>query len=349
MNNLYQTIFSAICAMLLIGCSATNNLTMSAVEPAPITLSKDVTRIGIINRSLPSEGNKTADKIDKILSAEGLNLDKEGSEAAILALKDQLEGNETIEEIVIIDDLASLRKGLSVFPSTLTWNEIETLCEEYKVDAIFSLAFYDTDTKVSYKATMLDIPNDLGIKVAVPAHELTLNTLVENGWRVYDPINNRIADELVFSDHVVSVGKGINPIKAYEAIIGRKEAVLHQSKYMGMDYAQRLLSYKHRVNRDYFVRGTNNFKIAQRKAQAGDWDGAAVLWQQETANPDPKVAGRACYNMAISNEINGELDEAMQWASKSYTDYNNNYALSYLNTLKYRARQKEVLNQQLSR
>ncbi len=335
--------------MLLIGCSATNNLTMSAVEPAPITLSKDVTRIGIINRSLPSEGNKTADKIDKILSAEGLNLDKEGSEAAILALKDQLERNETIEEIVIIDDLVHLRKGLSVFPSTLTWNEIETLCEEYKVDAIFSLAFYDTDTKVSYKATMLDIPNDLGVKVAVPAHELTLNTLVENGWRVYDPYAKRIADELVFSDHVVSVGKGINPIKAYEAIIGRKEAVLHQSKYMGMDYAQRLLPYKHRVNRDYFVRGTDNFKIAQRKAQAGDWDGAAILWQQETVNPDPKVAGRACYNMAISNEINGELDEAMQWASKSYTDYNNNYALSYLNTLKYRASQKEVLSQQLSR
>ena len=322
---------------------------MSAVEPAPITLSKDVTRIGIINRSLPSEANKTADKIDKILSAEGLNLDREGSEAAILALKEQLERNESIEEIVIIDDLAHLRKGLSVFPTTLTWNEIENLCEEYKVDAIFSLAFYDTDTKVSYKATMMEISNDLGVKVAVPAHELTLNTLVENGWRVYDPYNNRIADELEFSDHVVSAGKGINPIKAYEAILGRKEAVLHQSKYSGMDYAQRLLPYKHRVNRDYFVRGTENFKIAQRRAQAGDWDGAAVLWQQETANPDPKIAGRACYNMAISNEINGDLDEAMQWASKSYTDYNNNYALSYLNTLKYRARQNEVLNQQVSR
>ena len=349
MQNLNQTIFSAICAMLLIGCGATNNLTMSAVEPAPITLSKDVARIGIINRSLPSEGNKTADKIDKILSAEGRNLDSEGSVTAILALKDQLERNEAIEEIVIIDDLDHLRKGLSVFPSTLTWHEIEDLCEEYNVDAIFSLAFYDTDTKVSYKATMMDIPNNLGVKVAVPAHELTLNTLVENGWRVYDPYNNRIADELVFSDHVVSSGRGINPIKAYEAIIGRKEAVLYQSKSMGMNYAQRLLPYKHRVNRDYFVRGTDNFKIAQRRAQAGDWDGAAVLWQQETVNPDPKVAGRACYNMAISNEINGNLDEAMQWASKSYTDYNNNYALSYLNTLKYRARQKEVLNRQLSR
>ena len=349
MTKLNQIIYFALISLLFVGCGATNNLTMSAVDPAPVNLSKDVTRIGIINRSLPSEGNKAADKIDKLLSAEGLNLDKEGSEAAILALKEHLERNESIQEIVIIDDLDHLRKGLGVFPSALNWNEIENLCEEYKVDAIFSLAFYDTDTKVSYKATMMEIPNELGVKVSVPAHELTLNTLVENGWRVYDPYQNRIADELVLRDPVVSIGQGINPIKAYEAILGRKEAVLTTSKYMGRDYAQRLLPYKHRVNRDYFVRGTDNFKIAQRRAQAGDWDGAAILWQQETANPDPKVAGRACYNMAISNEINGNLEAAMQWASKSYTDYNNNYALSYLNTLKYRARQKEVLNRQLSR
>ncbi len=349
MKKTNQILFYLFSALVLVGCSATNNLTMSAVEPAPITLSKDVTRIGIINRSLPSAGNKTADKIDKILSAEGLNLDKHGSEAAVLALKDQLAQNEAIEQIIIIDDLADLRKGLSVFPSTLPWSEIETLCEEYKVDAIFSLAFYDTDTKVSYKATMMEIPNDLGVKVSVPAHELTLNTLIENGWRVYDPYNRRIADELAFSDHVIATGNGINPIKAYEAIIGRKEAILHQSKYMGMDYARRLLPYKHRVRRDYFVRGTDNFKIAQRRAQAGDWEGAADLWHQETTHRDPKIAGRACFNMAISNEINGDLDKAMQWASRSYTDYNNNYALGYLNTLKYRARQKEVLNRQLSK
>ncbi len=322
---------------------------MSAVEPAPITLSKDVTRIGIINRSLPSEGNKTADKIDQILSVEGLNLDKEGSTAAIIALKEQLQQNRNMEEIIIIDDTPNLRKGLGVFPTTLTWNEVEILCEQYKIDALFSLEFYDTDTKVNYTSTTMEIPNNLGVRVTLPAHELTLNTLVENGWRVYDPYSRRIADELVFSDHVVSSGKGINPIKAYEAIVGRKEAVLHQSKYMGMDYAQRLLPYKHRVNRDYFVRGTENFKIAQRRAQAGDWDGAAELWEMETTNRDPKIAGRACYNMAISNEINGNLDQALQWASKSYTDYNNNYALTYLNTLRYRVRQKDALNRQLSK
>lgn len=64
--------------ILLMSCSATNNLTMGATEPAIVHLPKDIQRIGIINRSLPSEGNKQIDKIDQILSAEGLNLDKKG-------------------------------------------------------------------------------------------------------------------------------------------------------------------------------------------------------------------------------------------------------------------------------
>jgi uncharacterized protein DUF6340 len=322
---------------------------MNTIDPAPITLSKGVQRIGIINRSLPSESNTTADKIDKILSAEGRNLDAEGSEAAILALMEQLRQNESLEEIVIIGDQPHLRKGLGVFPTTLIWNEIETLCEEYKVDAIFSLAFYDTDTKVSYAMTTMDLPNKIGLNIPIPAHEITLNTLVQNGWRVYDPHSKRVADELIYSDHVVTLGKGMNPVKAFEAIAGRKEAVLHQSKYMGMDYGKRLLPYQLRVTRDYFVRGTNNFKIAQRRAQTGDWQGAAELWEQETRHSAPKVAGRACYNMAISNEINGDLDTAMQWASKAYTDYEIKDALRYLNILKYRASQDDVLDDQLSR
>lgn len=349
MTNRNPLIAFTFIAFLFVGCSATNNLTMSAIEPAPVTLSKDVTRIGIINRSLPAEEHKIADQVDKLLSVEGLHLDEEGSKAAILALKEKLQQNPNFDQVVIIEGKTGLQKGLGVFPSTLDWQEIESLCEEFKVDAIYSLAFYDTDTKVTYRATTMELPNELGIKAMVPAHELTLNTLVKNGWRIYDPYSRRIADELVYNNPVVSVGKGINPMKAYEAIMGRKEAVLDRSKYMGMEYAERILPYKHRVNRDYFVRGTDNFKIAQRRAQAGDWDGAAELWQLETQNRDQKVAGRACYNMAISNEINGDLESAIQWASKSYTDYEINDALRYLKTLKYRANQKRRLDQQVSK
>ena len=81
----------------------------------------------------------------------------------------------------------------------------------------------------------------------------------------------------------------------------------------------------------------------------GDWGGAAELWERELTNSNERVAGRAYYNMAISSEINGDLDKAIQFASKSYTDYRTNMALDYINVLRHRVRQNQVLNSQLAR
>lgn len=332
---------------LMIGCSATNRLTMGITEPALITLSPDAKKIGIINRSLPSEQNKNVDKIDQILSAEGQMLDKEGAQAAVNALSRALSQSGTFDEVKIIED-EEIKKGLSVLPATLSWDEVDRICEEHEVDVIFSLALYDTDTRVSYNITTMQLPNDLGIKVNVPAHQLNLNTLIKNGWRIYDLRDQRLADEFLSEGQVLTSGKGINPVKAYEAILNRKEAVLERSMILGENYSNRLVPLRRRIARDYFVRGSGNFEVAKRRAQAGDWDGAAELWELEVSNPKRKIAGRACYNMAIINEINGDLSAAIEWASRSYVDYRNNDALRYLNTLRFRQRQDEVLREQLN-
>jgi hypothetical protein len=93
-------------------------------------------------------------------------------------------------------------------------------------------------------------------------------------------------------------------------------------------------------------KGTDNFKIARRKAQMGNWDAAAVLWEKETDNPKMKIAGRACYNMAIISEINGDLDAALGWAQKSYEDYNDKLAIRYTRILENRRYKNDVLKMQ---
>lgn len=336
-------------SFLLMGCSATNNLTMGATEPAIVSLRKEITRVGIINRSLPSEGNEQLDKLDRILSAEGMQLDEKGAEAAVQALSDALWRSDKFEEIRILGSDPDTKKGSGIFPATLPWETIDRLCGENGVDLIFSLAYYDTNTQVSFKMGTGELPNEIGIKVSVPLHEVTLNTQIGNGWRIYDPKTRTIVDEFEYLDQFVSVGKGINPLKAVEAVTRRNESVLQYSKDMGNAYGLRLLPIKHRVTRDYFVRGTDNFVVAKRRAQTGDWDGAAQLWAKEVDHPQSKIAGRACYNMAIINEINGNLDVAMEWASRSYADYGNKDALRYLDLLKYRASQNRILQEQASR
>lgn len=324
---------------------------MGATQAPRIAIPSNVTKIGIINRSIPSEENNKLDKLDKALSLEGRNLDKEGAEYAIQGLLDELSRDGRFE-VINIADVDDQRKGLGVFPAALPTDLVEEICRIHGVDLLFSLEFYDTDTTPNYELTTVNLPNNLGINVGIPGHRLTLNTLIENGWRVYDPTTKTILDEYIFNDFLTSVGEGVNPAKAFEAIVGRKEGVLQISNTIGVDYGLLTRPINVRVARDYFVRGTNNFKIAMRRARTGNWDGAADLWAAELNNRKPKIAGRAHYNMAIINEINGDLEKALEFASASYSDFETRLALDYVNILRRRIAEKQELEatfDQLSR
>jgi len=343
-------LFAFICiGLFMASCSATNQLTMSALEPAPVSIAADVQHIGIINRSLPAEGNNGIDTIDKILSLEGKELDKHGAEASLASVKSELQRLQRFDKVAILENIPEIRKGLGVLPASLTWDQVDEICQENDVDVLFSLAFYDTDTKANIQATEMEIPNPFGVKTKVPAVGITLHTKIQNGWRIYDPATKEILDEYSFNNNLVSSGQGINPMKAVKAIMNRKEEVVETSSHVGDYYAKRITPQSRRVTRDYFVKGTDKFEVAMRRAQSGKWDSAAELWQEEVLNPDGKIAGRACYNMAIINEINGDLDKALDWAQRSYADYDTKEALRYINILKYRMSQKRELKRQLAR
>jgi tetratricopeptide (TPR) repeat protein len=176
-----------------------------------------------------------------------------------------------------------------------------------------------------------------------------MDILVKTGWRIYSPADKAILDEYIVAETVNFTGRGINPVVAVSALMNRESAVMEVSNKAGHIYAIRLIPYRLRATRDYFVKGTDNFKIAKRRAQLGKWDEAAELWEKETSNPDGKVAGRAHYNMAIINEINGDLEAAKTWAQKAYSDYKIKLALDYVRILENRAYNEEVLKYQEQR
>jgi hypothetical protein len=177
-------------------------------------------------------------------------------------------------------------------------------------------------------------------------HTASMETIVKTGWRIYDPRNQVIADEFSHGESIVFTGRGINPLVAAAALIGRKDAVKEVSNKAGHGYAMRLIPFELRVTRDYFVKGTDNFKVAKRKAQMGKWDEAGQIWEKETANPSMKVAGRACFNMGIISEINGNPEEALKWVQKAYEDYNNKQAREYSRILRNRIVKNEILDKQ---
>lgn len=346
-THLKSLLVSISAILFLASCASTNELTIGVTRPAPVFLSNDIQHVGIVNRSLPSDKNRTLDEIDKILTAEGKNLDKEGAQHALHGLKEKLATAERFESVKLLENISLRSPGMGVHPAALSWETVSEICDANGLDALMTLSFYDTDSSVKYSNSPVTIKGPLGTEIPGIEHRARVSTLIKTGWRIYDPARKIIADEYVEFNTAVSEGRGINPIRAVETIANRKEAVLQISQNLGIHYATRLFPYRTRVRRDYFVRGTDNFKRAMRLARTGYWNRAAELWESELNHSNDKIAGRAAYNMAIINEINGDLEAAIEWASRSYSEYRVRRGWDYVNILEGRIRSEQVLQRQL--
>jgi len=328
--------------VLALASCKTQQLYLNVVEPAPVTLPAYIKNVGVINRSIPSDKTKALDVLDKVLSLEGVNLDKDGAMESIRGLSDELAVNTRFNEVKSLNDIDFRTSALTDFPTPLTWEIVDQICRDSKTDALFSLEKFDTDTHLNYSNRKVEIKTPLGTIPGIE-HQANMETLVKTGWRIYDPNSKQILDEYIYNESIMFTGKGVNPLIAASALVGRKDAVNQVSNKAGHGYALRIIPYKLRVMRDYYVKGNDNFKIARRKAQVGKWDEAGLLWEKETTNSSTRIAGRACYNMAIINEINGDLNSALKWAQKSYEDTNNKLALQYVRILQNRQYKTNVL------
>jgi hypothetical protein len=322
--------------LFTIGCSATNTVTMSVQEPAVVPLPSTMKSVGIINRSLPEGEAGVLETLDRVFSVKGPELDEKGAEAGLTGLTEELLRNERFSFVGRVGAEKLGNRAYGVFPAPLSWVKIEEICEEYGLDGLFSLEFYDTDTKIDYSTRRITLEGPLGVEIPALEHEANVSTTIKTGWRIYDNNNRRLVDEYISAETVTTAGRGINPAEAVKALSGRTEAVQSISGDIGRSYARSIQPYWTRVRRDYYVRGNDNFKMAKRRAQTGNWDGAAELWLLETGNPRGKIAGRAHYNMAIINEINGDLDAALDWARLAYEEYGDKRALRYTRTLRNR-------------
>jgi hypothetical protein len=317
--------------VLCYSCSSTNLMSLSVTEPACVSLPANAKTAAIVNRSLAADNSMTIDAVHRTISLESKDLQAAGAGASLNGLTDALIRSNRFDSVKKLSypDLRSY--GAGVFPVYLSWDTVEKICRENHADVLFSLELFDPGSTV-------------GLNIANFVQVLNAKTQVKTGWRIYDPNTRTILDQFFINRDLNCQGGSFLTVGS--AQLGRKEAVIIAGNRTGEDYATRATPYSIRVSRFYYVRGNGSFSIAKRMARAGDWGGAANIWRVATKSTSGKVAGRACYNMAIISEINGDLNGALQWARKAYEVYRTSYALGYVNILQQRQSNDAVLRSQ---
>ena len=323
-------------SIVLTSCATTNKMSLSVKEPALVTLRKDIRKIGILDRSKSVASNRITDQFDQILSLEGKKLDSLGRIQQVSAVKEMVGQNPAIETVVFINEPNFNNENPVGFGVALDQTTINELCERMNVEAIISLEYFDTDAKAKFNVRNYQMDGPLGTKIPMVEQVVSINTQIKSGWRIYDPLYATPIDQSNFSIPIVNTGRGISPMVAFNTVKNRESRVMQECRKIGNTQARRIRPYFIRVSRDYYVSGSERFKIGKRMAQTGNWDGARNQWEKELTNENPKLAGRAHYNMAISSEINGFIDDAINFASKGYELYENKLCLKYVKILRAR-------------
>lgn len=330
---------------LFLSTSCTNQLYIKVLQHAPVHVGEHIKTIALVNRTKPQDAK--ANKVESVLTGEGLYQDKSGVDNAFGGLNDFLNNSPRFQ--VKQTNLYLAGSGIgNVFPAPLSWDAVNKICNEYQADAVCVIETYDTDTQIMPGTRLVENKGQNGIGLPKMEFYANLRAQVQIGFRLYDPARKTIRDECNFKEVLTWTGSGMSPAQALTVLLDKTAATNRVSYVIGEKYAARITPAWIRVERTYYRKGgRHEMKQAFRMAYVNDWEGAAALWSSIIPSSKRVTAGKAAYNLAIANEVLGNLDEAKAWAAKAYAQYGNKMARDYSYVLDRRIRENQRLNTQM--
>lgn len=95
--------------------------------------------------------------------------------------------------------------------------------------------------------------------------------------------------------------------------------VNNSSEYLGRFFGSKIIPTWLTVERLYYKSNNQNMLLAEKYALNNEWLKAAEIWNKQSKNKNPRMAAKACYNMALACEMEGKLDVAIDWLVQSHS------------------------------
>lgn len=346
-KKIYWSMFAGA-ALFLASCTSTTRL--QVLQPAELTIPEHINTIATVDRSKPEKG--WVNILEGVFTGEGINQDKDGRRRALDGLTKSLTRTPRFSvKHTGIEYTGS--KGGGSFAPPLSWSEIEQICNTYDADAVVAIELYDSDNFVHTSESTKKTKDKDGKEVIEKVFNSRQNVNIRIGWRFYDPATRIIIDEYTTTDDAENSGSGSTEKNALNQLPAPYQVVRTISQVAGELYGMRIAPVWIDVNREFYstAKGTGKMQMEQanRYVKGNEWERAAEIWRAIANNPpDQKVGGRAALNMAVANERAGKLESALDWAKRSYLEFDNKKARHYITVLEQRLNDQRRVEYQMN-
>jgi hypothetical protein len=334
----------------LAGAACNPSLQLQVLEPSIVTSPPDIHTLAVVDRSRAKNvGQSILGSLEALVTGEDIGADNMGRAQAMTAVVTGLRNSprfQAVEPFVPRKELES-----SLFDTEMSWSTARRICKEAGCQGIVSLEAFDSDSSIDVQRKQEKTTDDNGNEVVRTVFEAQRQTRVVTGWRYYDVLEKQIIDDVRSWDRAYTwTERGPSRDRALELLPRQGDAVAYVGGLAGADYARRIAPTYRWVTRSYYGRGDDTLKLAKNHVKAVDWAGAAQLWEGlHSDSPDPKIRGKAAFNLALSAEVEGDLRNAASWATEAAVLLANGKSRNYRALLERRLREQERLEAQMQK
>jgi tetratricopeptide (TPR) repeat protein len=178
----------------------------------------------------------------------------------------------------------------------------------------------------------------------------------ESQWTVHYP-DKAEAERYIFRDTVFWESEDISWERALANLPDKYDALVDGALYAGQSTLKRLIPYWTSADRYFFGSNNKKMKAGLDSIYTKNWQAAIDIWEKALPDCKKSLKGQVANNLAVAYELNGDVNKAAEYAQMALDILQSNMGVKidhlsivsdYLDQLKLRKREVELINKQLS-
>lgn len=329
---------------MLTGCSRLTYIPIEVAQPPKQELPADIQSLTLINRATDSRfSNHRGDSLQqayfqKQFRLDTVLLDSKAADTLLIALGNILYESGSFD-IVIPEQRTFQHQGVLTLPTSLPYEVADSLTKLYNTDAVLSLDYFRTRVATTYeRETLYDSYNSEFLNGYSAGMKIAYDAIL----RIYDPERRRMLANIMVADTLIweDIDVEIRPL--FSRFTHVKQGLIEAGIEAALQSSGHIAPVWSTANRRYYSKGHPKLVAAHGRIQASDWQGAIRLWQEILdSNPSASLRSMAEFNLAVGYEVTSTLDNAIEWALKSYESRYRPVTYTYLELLNLRKIQLE--------
>ncbi|SHI82284.1 hypothetical protein SAMN05444280_106120 [Tangfeifania diversioriginum] len=333
--------YLTVLIFLILGysCVSTQSLLIEIPEPAPKNLPANIQSLTIVTQAVDNNySDLSSDSLQNIFYEKNFRYDTvvydfQMADTTMKALGELLFESGRYDYVIPENRFLPPQRS-SFFGLPLPWDTIKNLAQTFETDAVLSLDHLKTRVVTDYGSESYFDPFQDGFFSAATAQ---MQIMYEALFRVYDPAQEKVLMREFLRDTLYWEDTDVSTRNLFTKFTPVKQALTEAGISIALDFSEKISMIWFTEQRNFFIKGNTEMKQATQLANSGDWQTAIALWKEISENAGSKtLRSKAQYNIAVGNEILGDLNAAVSWALKSYNTMYRPITYEYLQILERR-------------